>query len=88
MYRELDCGELFDRLDVRSKSTEEEARYWMHQIFNGLENLQRSGICHRDVSLENLLVHKDCIFLIIDMGVSDNTLRRQWIRRQGYVYFH
>lgn len=34
----------------------------------GLENLQRSGICHRDMSLENLLVHENCA-LIIDMGM-------------------
>jgi len=64
-----DGGELFDRLDVRSKFTEDEARYWMHQILDGLDNLQRAGICHRDMSLENLLVHKDRICLIIDMGM-------------------
>jgi len=34
----------------------------------GLENLQRSGICHRDMSLENLLVHENGA-LIIDMGM-------------------
>jgi serine/threonine protein kinase len=37
-------------------------------VLNGLENLQRAGICHRDMSLENLLVHKDGA-LIIDMGM-------------------
>ena len=64
-----DGGELFDRLDARAKFTEEEARFWMHQILDGLDNLQRAGICHRDMSLENLLVHKDRICLIIDMGM-------------------
>jgi serine/threonine protein kinase len=34
----------------------------------GIENLQRAGICHRDLSLENLLVHKSGC-LIIDMGM-------------------
>lgn len=34
----------------------------------GIENLQHVGICHRDMSLENLLVHKDGA-LIIDMGM-------------------
>jgi serine/threonine protein kinase len=34
----------------------------------GIENLQRAGICHRDLSLENLLVHKTGC-LIIDMGM-------------------
>jgi serine/threonine protein kinase len=34
----------------------------------GIENLQHVGICHRDMSLENLLVHRDGA-LIIDMGM-------------------
>ena len=64
-----DGGELFDRLDQRQKFSEDEARYWMHQILDGVDNLQRAGICHRDMSLENLLVHKDRICLVIDMGM-------------------
>jgi len=64
-----DGGELFDRLDQKQKFSEEEARYWMHQILDGVDNLQRAGICHRDMSLENLLVHKDRICLVIDMGM-------------------
>jgi serine/threonine protein kinase len=39
-----------------------------HSHFKGLENLQHSGICHRDMSLENLLVHESGA-LIIDMGM-------------------
>lgn len=38
-------------------------------VFQGLEGLQRAGICHRDMSLENLLVHKNVVCLIIDMGM-------------------
>jgi serine/threonine protein kinase len=34
----------------------------------GIENLQNAGICHRDLSLENLLVHETGA-LIIDMGM-------------------
>ena len=37
-------------------------------LIQGIENLQHIGICHRDMSLENLLVHKDGA-LIIDMGM-------------------
>ena len=39
-----DGGELFDRLDTRSKFSEEEARYWMLQILNGLETLRTENI--------------------------------------------
>jgi serine/threonine protein kinase len=37
-------------------------------FLQGLENLQNAGICHRDLSLENLLVHKNGA-LIIDLGM-------------------
>lgn len=63
-----DGGELFERLDLNEHFPEDEARYWMDQLLNGIDNLQKIGICHRDMSLENLLVHKDGA-LIIDMGM-------------------
>lgn len=63
-----DGGELFERLDLNERFSENEARYWMDQILNGLENLQKLGICHRDMSLENLLVHNERA-LVIDMGM-------------------
>mmetsp|Transcript_20020 Transcript_20020/g.30105 ORF Transcript_20020/g.30105 Transcript_20020/m.30105 type:complete len:432 (+) Transcript_20020:175-1470(+) len=61
-------GELFEMLDMNEKFTEDEARHWMRQVLNGLETLQLAGICHRDISLENLLVHENGC-LIIDMGM-------------------
>jgi len=63
-----DGGELFEVLDMNEKFTEDEARHWMCQVLNGIENLQRAGICHRDMSLENLLVHQNGC-LIIDLGM-------------------
>jgi len=79
-------GELFDLLDERNKFSEGEARYWMHQILAGLEFLQRLGISHRDMSLENLLVHGGGC-LIIDMGmcllVPREGNRRYLITPQG-----
>lgn len=63
-----DGGELFERLDMNERFAEDEARYWMHQVLTGLENLQSAGVCHRDLSLENLLVHQNGA-LIIDLGM-------------------
>jgi len=63
-----DGGELFERLDLNERFSEEEARYWMDQILRGIETLQSAGVCHRDMSLENLLVHKSGA-LIIDLGM-------------------
>ncbi|KAL3942778.1 MAG: hypothetical protein SGBAC_003090 [Bacillariaceae sp.] len=57
-----DGGELFERLDLNERFAEDEARYWMDQVLN------HAGICHRDMSLENLLVHQNGA-LIIDMGM-------------------
>jgi len=63
-----DGGELFERLDLNERFSENEARYWMHQLCRGLSTLQNAGVCHRDLSLENMLVHKDGA-LIIDLGM-------------------
>mmetsp|Transcript_28207 Transcript_28207/g.31710 ORF Transcript_28207/g.31710 Transcript_28207/m.31710 type:complete len:415 (-) Transcript_28207:50-1294(-) len=44
------------------------ARFWFRQILLGLQHLQSVGVCHRDLSLENVLVSdENC--LIIDMGM-------------------
>ena len=44
------------------------ARYWFRQLLSGLHYLQSLGMCHRDLSLENILVDgHGC--LIIDMGL-------------------
>ena len=72
-------GELFELLDMNERFTEPEARYWMRHVLNGLENLQHAGICHRDMSLENLLVHESGA-LIIDMGMC---LRIPYLPTEG-----
>lgn len=40
----------------------------LFDVGQGLENLQSAGVCHRDMSLENLLVHQNGA-LIIDLGM-------------------
>lgn len=62
-------GELFAVLEERSKFTEGEARYWIKRVLNGLETLQRAGVCHRDMSLENLLTNDRGDAVIIDLGM-------------------
>eukprot|EP01083_Nonionella_stella_P000571 1632_1 len=64
-----DGGELFDVLGKRHKFPEDEARYWFKQLLNGVETLQKAGICHRDMSLENLLTDKSGTALVIDFGM-------------------
>ena len=57
-------GELYHRLqNYRLQNninngglTEDEARHWFREILNGLHYLQAHGICHRDLSLENIML--------------------------------
>jgi Serine/threonine protein kinase len=63
-------GELFDVLEERKSFPESEARFWMKQILRGIETLQKAGMCHRDMSLENILTTSDNLALIIDFGMS------------------
>jgi serine/threonine protein kinase len=68
--------------------TEDEARHWMHQILNSLETLHNAGIAHRDLSLENVMIHNDRAVLI-DLGMSlpipfdSQTGQRRLIAPQG-----
>mmetsp|Transcript_15416 Transcript_15416/g.30729 ORF Transcript_15416/g.30729 Transcript_15416/m.30729 type:complete len:414 (+) Transcript_15416:300-1541(+) len=61
-------GELFDKVEESGKFTEPRARHWFRHILSGLATLQSAGICHRDLSLENLMVSHGKT-LIIDMGM-------------------
>lgn len=63
-------GELYDYVDANGVMSEPLARNLFNQILNGLEHLQLIGVCHRDMSLENLMITKDMSCIIIDMGMS------------------
>eukprot|EP00985_Skeletonema_marinoi_P005685 scaffold2468_cov133-Skeletonema_marinoi.AAC.7 len=82
-------GRLLDRIEGKNRFAEPEARYWMHQILEGLACLKEAGVSHKDLSPENLLV-KDGNVYIIDMGMSlripfvnDRTNERSLIAPQG-----
>ena len=45
------------------------ARYLFRQVMQGLHTLQKHGICHRDLSLENILVTDDWQCHIMDLGM-------------------
>ena len=54
----------------RYEPNEKEARDIFQQLLKGLLYLQRKGIFHRDIALENLLISKSNKVRIIDLGMS------------------
>jgi serine/threonine protein kinase len=63
-------GDLFSAVQESGRFTEPVARFWFRQILDGLAHLQRMGVCHRDMSLENLMVHESTQSIIIDLGMA------------------
>lgn len=67
-------GDVFELLQEAQKRLpipgipEERARFYIRQVLLGLQHLSRKGICHRDLSPENIMMDRDgCI--VIDMGM-------------------
>lgn len=63
------CGELFGFVERDGRFSEPVARFWFRQLLNGLYHLQKMGVCHRDISLENVLVDQYTKALVIDLGM-------------------
>jgi len=68
-------GDLFGFLqEMRSSQPETpglpepQARFMFRQVLQGMRHLQNRGVCHRDLSPENIMMENDCS-LIIDMGM-------------------
>ncbi len=63
-----DGKELFDVVQEQ-KFSEPVARHWFKQILNALETLQEAGVCHRDMSLENIMTSGSDLAIVIDFGM-------------------
>lgn len=74
-------GELLDHCGT---FTEPQARHWFHRTLVGIETLQSLGLCHRDVSLENILVHDDNCY-IMDYGMTIRIPYENVTNGQDYV---
>jgi serine/threonine protein kinase len=66
-------GDLFQLLQESQQNSvgfpEPTARYWFRQIMSGIKHLHDKGICHRDISPENVMIDNNGC-LIIDMGMA------------------
>lgn len=50
-------GDLDDLRQLRSRFSEQEARYFLSQIIKGFKAIHEMNVLHRDVKLANILVH-------------------------------
>jgi 5'-AMP-activated protein kinase catalytic alpha subunit len=64
-------GELYDLIFDVICLEEDQAAYYYYQLINGLENIHRHGMVHRDLKLENLLIDNKNILKIIDFGLCN-----------------
>ncbi|XP_041354216.1 serine/threonine-protein kinase MARK2-like [Gigantopelta aegis] len=65
-------GDLMDYICKRKKLDEKEVRRYIGQIVSAVDYLHRSGILHRDLKIENLLLDENKDIKIIDFGLSNS----------------
>ena len=53
----MERGELFDYIVQKKRMDEEEACKVFEQIISGVEYIHKLRIVHRDLKLENMLIH-------------------------------
>mmetsp|Transcript_5332 Transcript_5332/g.6212 ORF Transcript_5332/g.6212 Transcript_5332/m.6212 type:complete len:383 (-) Transcript_5332:117-1265(-) len=62
-------GDLFGFVQQAGRFPEPMARYWFKQILDAMSHLQKLGVCHRDMSLENILLDEYKTSVVIDLGM-------------------
>ncbi|XP_058728493.1 serine/threonine-protein kinase SAPK1-like [Vicia villosa] len=69
-------GELFDRICLAGRFSEDEARYFFQQLISGVSYCHSMEICHRDLKLENTLLDGNPIpqLKICDFGFSKSAI--------------
>jgi len=71
-------GELFQHIQKKGKIPESEARYFFQQLICGVAYCHEKGVCHRDLKLENALLHREENGIprvkICDFGYSKSNL--------------
>lgn len=81
--------ELYEHVDVKGRIAEADARTILKQLVNGLEYLHSIHICHRDLTLENIIISNNLELTIIDVGMclkiphNSETNEDMLIHKQG-----
>ncbi len=64
-------GELFDYVAQKEFLSEDEARDMLRQLVAATDYMHRSGIVHRDLKMENILLDTDGSVKVIDLGLGN-----------------
>ncbi|KAL1825282.1 hypothetical protein ACET3Z_012060 [Daucus carota] len=69
-------GELFDRIVMEGRFSENEARYFFQQLISGVSYCHFRNVCHRDLKLANTLLDGSPvpILKICDFGFSKSSM--------------
>ncbi|CAN1307287.1 Serine/threonine-protein kinase SRK2E [Linum perenne] len=69
-------GELFERIRIAGRFSEDEARFFFQQLISGVSYCHSMQVCHRDLKLENTLLDgsTDPRLKICDFGYSKSSL--------------
>ena len=68
------CGDLWSLMQTRGPLPEEDAKFYIGCIIEGLEHLQKLQILFRDLKPENMLLGEDGYVKIADFGMSKTLL--------------
>lgn len=67
---DLPCPIILEEGNEFNRHIENRARFWFGQLLEAVFHLQKKGVCHRDISLENLLLDDNDNLVLIDPGLS------------------
>lgn len=72
-------GELFDYLVEKGRLSLDETRRIFGQLVLGVNHLHRSGVVHRDLKLENILLDERVNVKIADLGFGREFEKGRWM---------
>jgi len=86
-----EAGDLLEHINETGYFQEEEAKPLARQILEGVAHCHKLGVVHRDLKLENILIHADGTAKLADFGfagffdVTGRTFLQEWCGSPPYA---